>query len=879
MPNVEQKTIYLKDYTVPEFLISHTELHFDLTANDTLVSSRLTVKRNPDCKKNQPELVLMGEELTLVSIKMDGLALTDKQYTLGDETLTIHSPMHEFILEINNRINPEKNTALSGLYESNGMLCTQCEAEGFRRITWFLDRPDVMSIFTVTIEADRNKYPILLSNGNRENNVIDSKQANNKHAASWHDPFPKPSYLFALVAGDLACLKDTFTTFSGRHVELEVYVEEHDLNKTQHAMQSLKNSMRWDEKTFGREYDLDLYMIVAVSHFNMGAMENKGLNVFNTKFVLASEETATDTDYENIEAVIGHEYFHNWSGNRVTCRDWFQLSLKEGFTVFRDQQFTAHQTSDAVKRIKDVNMLRTHQFAEDAGPLSHPIRPDSFVEINNFYTLTIYEKGAEVVRMLHTLLGESGFRKGCDLYFDRHDGEAVTTEDFVAALEDANGVNFDQFKRWYSQAGTPVVTVTNSYNSDQNTYTLNFKQQCPATPEQTNKKTFHIPISLGLIDQNGEEINVQGEQKSTVFELTDVEQSITFNNIRVEPTPSILRGFSAPIKLQQDLSVDQTIHLFQHDNDPFNRWEAGQNCLSKLIFETVSAIQNNKDLPAFPKSLINAFRSILQQPLDDLAYQSLLLNLPAKVYLAEQMDTIDIDSLYQAHRAVKQTLANSLSDLWLSNYHANHHPSAGIHAQDIAQRSFKNLCLDYLMAVGDNGSVSLSIEQFNNAQNMTDQIAALGQLSHLDHSQSTPFLNSFYEQWKHENLVIDKWFTLQACSEKPTSLDDIKALIEHPDFDMKTPNRVRSLIGAFASANPLRFNAADGSGYTFIADNIIELDAINPQIAARLANSLSRWKKFDINRQQLIKFQLTRIQAHQPLSKDVLEIVTRSLDA
>jgi aminopeptidase N len=794
---------------------------------------------------------------------------------LDDETLTLHAPQDEFVLEISNRINPAKNTALSGLYESNDMLCTQCEAEGFRRITWFLDRPDVMSIFSVTIEADENKYPILLSNGNRTG----SSKNGSKHTASWHDPFPKPSYLFALVAGDLACLKDTFTTCSGRDIALEVYVEEHDLNKTQHAMQSLENSMRWDENAFGREYDLDLYMIVAVSHFNMGAMENKGLNVFNTKFVLASTETATDADYENIEAVIGHEYFHNWSGNRVTCRDWFQLSLKEGFTVFRDQQFTAHQTSDAVKRIKDVNMLRTHQFAEDAGPLSHPIRPDSFVEINNFYTLTIYEKGAEVVRMLHTLLGENDFRKGCDLYFERHDGQAVTTEDFVKALEDANGVKFSQFKRWYSQAGTPVVKATSTYNSDKKTYTINFRQHCPTTPNQPKKEAFHIPISIGLIDQAGQEISLQNNQKTTVFELTDVEQSITFDDIETEPTPSILRGFSAPVKLDQDLSTDQTIHLFQHDSDPFNRWEAGQNCLSKLIFNSVSAIQNNQDLPVLPESLINAFRTLLQQPLDDLAYQTLLLNLPAKAYLAEQMDIIDIDALYQAHRAVKQALATNLKDLWLSNYHANHHLKAGIGAKDIAQRSFKNLCLDYLMALDNIDSATLSVEQFNNAQNMTDQIAALGQLSHLDSAQSTPFLTRFYEQWKGEDLVIDKWFTLQACSEKPTALEDVKALISHTDFDIKTPNRVRSLIGAFASANPLHFNAADGSGYRFIADNIIKLDAINPQIAARLANSLSRWKKFDTQRQQLIKAELSRIQTHQPLSKDVLEIVTRSLDA
>jgi len=875
MSNAEQKTIYLKDYSVPEFLIPNTELHFDLSADNTLVSSRLHIQRNPECLKEQPDLVLMGEELTLVSIAIDGKTLTPEQYTLTDEMLSIHPPSAEFILEISNRINPAKNTALSGLYESKTMLCTQCEAEGFRRITWFLDRPDVMSIFTASIEADKNKYPILLSNGNRTGVT----EGDSTHSVSWHDPFPKPSYLFALVAGDLACLSDSFTTCTGRNITLEVYVEEHDLNKTQHAMQSLKNAMRWDEEAFGREYDLDLYMIVAVSHFNMGAMENKGLNVFNTKFVLASTETATDADYENIEAVIGHEYFHNWSGNRVTCRDWFQLSLKEGFTVFRDQQFTAHQTSDAVKRIKDVNMLRTHQFAEDAGPLSHPIRPDSFVEINNFYTLTIYEKGAEVVRMLHTLLGETGFRKGCDLYFERHDGQAVTTEDFVSALEDANGANFTQFKRWYSQAGTPIVNVSTLYNASEQSYTLNFKQHCPATPKQANKEAFHIPICIGLIDPSGQEILLDNEQTSTVFELTDTEQSLSFNNIAAEPIPSILRGFSAPIKLKQSLSIEQNIHLLQHDSDPFNRWEAGQNCLTTLIFDTVHAIQKNQTIPVLPKILIDAYRAILQNPLADLAYQSLLLSLPAKAYLAEQMEHIDIEALYQAHRFVKKALSASLNDLWLSNYHTNHHANAGISAKDIAQRSFKNLCLDFLMAKDADDLQHLAIDQFNNAKNMTDQIAALGQLSHLDTDQSSPFLMRFYQQWKAEDLVIDKWFSLQACSEKNTALDDVKQLTQHPDFDFKTPNRVRSLIGAFASSNPLHFNAADGSGYAFIADNIIKLDAINPQIAARLANSLSHWKKFDPRRQQLIKTELTRIQAHASLSKDVSEIVTRSLEA
>ena len=875
MSNIKQKTIYLKDYTVPEFLISHTDLHFELSNSDTQVRSLLKIQRNPLCKKKQPRLALTGEELTLKSISLNGETLTADQYTLNDESLSIAVLDKEFTLEIVNSINPAQNTALSGLYESNDMLCTQCEAEGFRRITWFLDRPDVMSIFSVMIEADKDKYPILLSNGNR---VKHGNLANGKHWAKWHDPFPKPAYLFALVAGNLACLKDNFTTCSGRDVTLEIYVEEHDLDKTQHAMQSLKNAMSWDEKAFGREYDLDLYMIVAVSHFNMGAMENKGLNIFNTKYVLASKETATDTDYENIEAVIGHEYFHNWSGNRVTCRDWFQLSLKEGFTVFRDQQFTAHQTSDAVKRIKDVNMLRTHQFAEDAGPLSHPIRPDSFVEINNFYTLTIYEKGAEVVRMLYTLLGEAGFRKGCDLYFSRHDGQAVTTEDFVRALEDANDVAFSQFKRWYSQAGTPTVEVSSHYDAEQKTYRLDFKQYCESSATQPNNAALHIPISFGLLDDAGEPIKLARKNTSSLLELTEASQSFTFEQVPSEPTPSLLRHFSAPVKLKQKLSIEQHILLFQHDSDPFNRWEAGQNCLTNIIFNTVNAIQKKQTPAPLPSSIKNAFRAVLQQPLDDLAYQTLLLSLPSKAYLAEQMNVVDIEALFQAHKFIKRSLASSLKELWLLNYHNNHVEGAGASAQDIAQRSFKNLCLGYLMALQDEVNIELCSQQFDRAQNMTDQIAALGELSHLKNSISQPYFETFYNQWKQEDLVIDKWFSLQACSEKLNALDDVKRLLQHPDFDYKIPNRVRSVIGAFATANPLNFNAIDGDGYRFIASNIIKLDDTNPQIAARLASSLSHWKKFDDDRQLLIKQQLKRIQSHRSISKDLLEIVTRSLN-
>lgn len=885
MSSLQSKTVYLKNYTAPEYLIDKTELHFDLSAEDTYVKSCLSVRRNPVCNKNNPPLTLHGEELTLVSISINGIEVDAADYQLNAETLTISPPDEQFLLEITNRVNPKNNTALNGLYVSNDMLCTQCEAEGFRRITWYPDRPDVMSSYTVTIVADKTTYPVLLSNGNRTDS---GELDNNKHWVTWNDPFPKPCYLFALVAGDLCCLKDSFTTCSKREIALEIYVEEQDIDKCEHAMQSLINAMAWDEKAFGREYDLDLYMIVAVSHFNMGAMENKGLNVFNTKFVLASKKTATDMDYENIEAVIGHEYFHNWSGNRVTCRDWFQLSLKEGFTVFRDQQFTAHQTSAAVKRILDVNMLRTHQFAEDGGPLSHPIRPSSYIEINNFYTLTVYEKGAEVVRMLHTLVGEDGFRKGTDLYFDRHDGQAVTTEDFVKAMEDANNMDFTQFKNWYDQAGTPTIEASSHYDANTQQFTLTMQQHCPATPGQANKKPFHIPVELGLLDESGKGIELSNEQGeatfSVVLELKQDKQEFIFNNIKSQPTPSLLRGFSAPVKLQQDLSHSQHLHLYQHDSDPFNRWEAGQNYLSQLVFEYVDAIQNGSSMPTLNPQLVDIYRSILttndkhtDPSSADLSYQSLLLTLPDKAYLAEQMEIIDVDAIYQAHKLVKSALAQALQPLWLANYHSHHKPEAGKSNTDVSQRRFKNVCLDYLMALNDTEATGVCIQQYESAQNMTDQLAALSQLSHADSALSAPYFDSFYQQWKHESLVIDKWFTLQASSTSENALERIKELCQHPDFDLKTPNRVRSLIGAFANINMLRFNQKDGSGYKFVASYIVKLDAINPQIAARLAGTLSRWKRFDKNRQELIKTQLQYIQSRPSISKDLLEVILKSL--
>jgi len=871
------ETIYLKDYTVPEYLIDKTDLHFDLSADDTVVTTRLDIYKNSAYQgtDKQPPLTLNGEELSLISIAVDGIALSTEQYTIDKSTLIIHQPKDSFVLEICNRINPAANTALNGLYMSNGMLCTQCEAEGFRHITWFPDRPDVMSTFTVSLEADKTLYPILLSNGNR---VDSGELENNRHWAKWHDPFPKPSYLFALVAGDLACIKDRFTTCSGRDIALEIYVEAHDIDKCQHAMQSLINSMRWDEQAFGREYDLDIYMIVAVSHFNMGAMENKGLNVFNTKFVLASDKIATDMDYENIEAVIGHEYFHNWSGNRVTCRDWFQLSLKEGFTVFRDQQFTADQTSASVKRILDVKMLRSHQFAEDAGPLAHPIRPSSYMEINNFYTLTVYEKGAEVVRMLHTLIGAEGFRAGTDLYFDRHDGQAATTDDFIKALEDANNIDLSQFKNWYTQAGTPVINAQTHYDAARQVFTLNLEQSCPDTPGQTDKKPYLMPIKFGLIGQSGKPIKLEGEQQTVILEFNQAKQSFCFEGISEQATPSILRGFSAPVKLKQNLSFKEQLHLYQYDSDSFNRWEAGQNCLSQVIFEIIEAIQNKQQIPALDNQLITVFESILTTTNKvDFAYLTLLVSLPDKAYLATQMQIMDVDAVCSAHKHLKQALAMALKPFWEQHYLALHKVDAGKSNKDIGERSFKNICLDYLMATESKTSIQLAEEQYNKAQNMTDQLAALTQLSHLDTNQSKPYLSAFYKQWQQEDLVIDKWFSLQACSSHKDVLGQVKALSQHTDFDIKKPNRVRSLIAAFANNNLQYFNAIDGSGYQFVTDYIIKLDALNPQIAARLAGTLSQWRKFDEVRQQLIKSQLERIKSSKTISKNLLEVVLKSL--
>ncbi len=876
------KTIYLKDYAAPEYLIETVDLNFTLDEEHTRVISRLTLTRNPQSYSSSTALVLQGENLLFLrAILNEDQELSESDYEITSETLTIHNVPQQrpFTLTIENEINPKANTALEGLYLSKSMLCTQCEAEGFRKITYYLDRPDVMAKFTTTLVADKKIYPVLLSNGNK---VAQGESDNGKHWVTWQDPFPKPCYLFALVAGQLECLEDNFVTMSGRNVALQIFVEKHDIDKCDHAMQSLKNAMRWDEQVYGREYDLDLYMIVAVGHFNMGAMENKGLNIFNTKFVLARPDTATDSDYEHIEGVIGHEYFHNWTGNRITCRDWFQLSLKEGFTVFRDQEFTGDLTSKAVKRIEDVNMLRTRQFAEDAGPMAHPIRPDAYIEINNFYTLTVYEKGAEVVRMLHTLLGADGFRKGCDLFFERHDGQAVTCDDFVKAMEDANAIDLTQFRGWYGQAGTPVIKVTENYDDTQKALRLTIQQQCPPTPGQNNKEPLHIPVNIALIDQSGKSVeftlNQQySSQTEATLQLTEASQTFIFNGVNQRPIVSILRNFSAPVKLEMDRTLDELAFLLSYDNDSFNRWEAGQQLTGKVISGLINDIQNGRELVLNP-IMVSAYRQVITQSWQDLSYFSLLLSLPSEIYLAEQMATIDVEAIHLAREFVVKSLAEQLQEKLETLYLQNHRDESGhFDADAIGRRRIKNICLSYLSRLNDAKIHQWSEQQFKETGNMTDQIAALSNIVNQPHPAKERCIAEFYAKWQDESLVVDKWFAIQSASPMPDTFKTVLKLIAHPAFDLNIPNRVRAVIGSFSQGNPLRFHARNGEGYKFLADQVIALNLINPQVASRMLGPLTSWRRYDATRQGIMKAQLERIIENPAISKDVYEVASKSL--
>lgn len=874
-------TIYLSEYKPTDYLVDTVDLHFDLHETASVVTSTLGIRRRDGIAETQP-IVLHGENLKLLSISLDGTPLTETDYQVDEEQLTIHRVPDVFTLQIKTEINPQANTSLNGLYISSGNFCTQCEAEGFRRITYMYDRPDIMAKYSTTIVADKNSFPVMLSNGN----LVDQGQSStdkDRHWVKWEDPYPKPTYLFALVAGNLERIEDHFQTQSGRNVTLHIYVQSHNIDKCEHAMRSLKKAMKWDEEVYGREYDLDIYMIVAVDDFNMGAMENKGLNVFNSKYVLAKPETATDNDYDGIEGVIGHEYFHNWSGNRVTCRDWFQLSLKEGFTVFRDQEFSADMGSRGVRRISDVNILRTHQFREDASPMAHPVRPDSYVEINNFYTVTVYNKGAEVVRMLHHLLGPEKFRKGTDLYFERHDGQAVTCDDFVKALEDANQVDFSQFRRWYSQAGTPLLSVSRQYNASNKTYSLTIRQSCAATPGQETKQAFHIPLALGLVDKQGNDIPLQLKNESSaimgtrVIDVVKEEQTFEFVNVPDEPIPSLLRGFSAPVKVDIELSDEERYFLMANDSDDFNRWDAGQQQAVKIIKSMIEDFHAGKSLQV-PEPFIDACRKILTNDSLDKLLAAKSVTLPSEAYIAEFISPIDPVAIHNVCRFIRQALASKLKDQFADVYQKNiNQGEYSIEQEEIKKRSLKNVALGYLMECGDTAIHEICYKQFETANNMTDVMASLVSLANNECAQTDEALQQFYAKWKNDLLVVDKWLGIQATSRLPGTLDRVKALVSHESFSLKNPNKIRALIGSFAHGNPSQFHAIDGQGYEFFTDKILEIDKLNPQIASRLSTAFTLWKKYDVERQALMRQQLERIVSTPKLSKDVYEIVSKSL--
>ncbi|MGA4634185.1 aminopeptidase N [Pseudomonas solani] len=885
MRTEQPKVIHLKDYQAPDYLIDETTLTFELHEDHTLVHAQLVMRRNPErANGSLPALVLDGQQLELLALSMDDRELGAADYQLTDSHLTLQPVADAFTLDSTVRIHPESNTALEGLYKSGSMFCTQCEAEGFRKITYYLDRPDVMSTFTTTLSAEQHRYPVLLSNGNP---VASGAEEGGRHWATWEDPFKKPAYLFALVAGDLWCVEDVFTTMSQREVTLRIYVEPENVDKVQHAMDSLKKSMRWDEEVYGREYDLDIFMIVAVNDFNMGAMENKGLNIFNSSCVLARAETATDAAHQRVEAVVAHEYFHNWSGNRVTCRDWFQLSLKEGFTVFRDAEFSADMNSRTVKRVEDVAFLRTHQFAEDAGPMAHPVRPDSFIEISNFYTLTVYEKGSEVVRMIHTLLGAEGFRKGTDLYFERHDGQAVTCDDFIKAMEDANGVDLTQFKRWYSQAGTPRLAVEEAFDAAAKTYSLTFRQSCPATPGQAEKLPFVIPVELGLLDAAGNDLSLRlaGEDMAQggnrVLSVTEAEQTFTFVDIAEKPLPSLLRGLSAPVKLSFPYGRDQLMFLMQHDSDGFNRWDAGQQLSVQVLQELIGQHQRGEAL-ALDTRLLHAFRTLLEDESLDQAMVAEMLSLPSEAYLTEISEVADVDAIHAAREFTRRSISDALFPQLLARYQANRAISRETpyvaSAEHFARRTLQNIALSYLMLSGKAEILDACLEQFEACDNMTERLTALSVLVNSGfEAEKAKALAGFAEHFKDNPLVMDQWFSVQAGSTLPGGLERVQALMGHKAFTLKNPNKVRALIGAFANQNLVNFHRADGAGYRFLADHVITLNALNPQIASRQLAPLTRWRKYDEARQKLMRAELERILASGELSSDVYEVLSKSL--
>ena len=866
--------VLLKDYAPPPFLVDRVELDFDFRPGEVRIGARLAVRRNPVAGDAQAPLALDGDELETLAVALDGRALAPAEYALGDTQLTIADVPAAFTLETVTRIRPDANTKLSGLYRSANGYFTQCEAQGFRRITWFPDRPDVMSRYTVTIHADKAALPRLLSNGNPAGG---GDEPDGRHWARWEDPFPKPCYLFALVAAELEVLRDTCRTASGRQVDLAIYVEPGKLDQCAHAMAALKQSMRWDEDTYGLECDLDHYMIVAVGDFNMGAMENKGLNIFNTKYVLARPDIATDTDYTHIDRVVAHEYFHNWTGNRITCRDWFQLSLKEGLTVFRDQQFGA-DAHGGISRIRDVRSLRAAQFPEDAGPMAHPVRPASYLEINNFYTATVYQKGAEVVRMIHTLIGAAAFRRGMDLYFARHDGQAVTCDDFVRAMADASGADLGQFMRWYDQPGTPRIRARGRYDAAARRYTLTLAQDCPSHPEN---RPYHIPVVLGLVGPDGADLplRLRGEADAPaqrVLSLTAGAQDFVFEDIDTPPVPSLLRGFSAPVILDFPYADAELTHLLAHDRDPFNRWEAGQRLASRLILAATATLAQG-GTPAWPASFAEAAARVLAKADDDPAFAAEILTLPTEATLAEQLEIVDPEALHAARNGLRRFLAEQLGTDFMACYERL--APRGPYRPDTAaagRRALRNLCLGYLTELDTPAARALALRQFQAADNMTDRFAALSALAQCSGPERQRALDEFYACWQREPLVVNKWLTVQATSRHPDTLHEVMRLTGHPAFDLRNPNKVYALLGGFG-ANHVRFHGADGAGYRFLAGQILHLDAVNPQVAARLARCFDRWRRFDAAHQAQARIALESLRAHPGLSRDVFEIVERAL--
>ena len=858
---------FRSDYQSPEFTISDIDLVFDLDDTKTFISATSKVQQ----LKKSTDLLLEGEGMTLVSLKINDVDHSD--YTKTDTQLTIHNVSGDFTLMIVTEVNPQENTALEGLYKSGDGFCTQCEAEGFRRITYYLDRPDVLARFTTKVIADKKAYPHLLSNGNR---VSHGDLDGDKHFVHWQDPFPKPAYLFALVAGNFDVLTDTYTTKSGRDVALEIYVDQGNLDRTPHAMTSLINSMKWDEDRFDLEYDLDIYMIVAVDFFNMGAMENKGLNVFNSKFVLAKQETATDTDYLGIEAVIGHEYFHNWTGNRVTCRDWFQLSLKEGLTVFRDQEFSSDLGSRSVNRINNVRIMRGPQFSEDASPMAHPIRPEKVIEMNNFYTLTVYEKGSEVIRMMHTLLGEVNFQKGMKLYFERHDGTAATCEDFVLAMENASGIDLTQFRLWYSQSGTPVLSVTSEYDEAKQEYALTVKQHTPATEDQTEKLALHIPLDIELYARDGAVIPLRCNNKSidNVLNVVEEQQTFVFQEVSEKPVVSLLREFSAPVKLNYAYSDEELIFLMVHAKNDFARWDAGQMLLANYIRANIIHVQNNDSL-VLPDPVVDAFRGVLLNPELDHAFIAEMLVLPNHNEITGWFDTVDVNAIDTALGFIKQTLANDLKDEFSATYHSLKQDAYSVDHNAIGKRSLRNSALSYL-AKTDVGE-SLVEAQYKSSDNMTDTMAAMVSANSAELSIRETLMNDFSEKWSHDGLVMDKWFILQGSNPSIEVLSTIKETMNHKAFSLKNPNRIRSLIGSFAANNAVNFHNKSGEGYAFLGDILLDLNVSNPQVASRLIDPLLKFKKYDSDRQTLMKEQLQRLADLDNLAKDLFEKVTKAL--